>query len=258
MSRILITGCRGGFGFAAALKLAEKGHFVYVTVHREDSVDELKKKLEPFAKNTLVEKLDVTVSKDREKILDWDIDVLVNNAGIGDSGPVIEMDVQRIRDVLETNVFSSLELTQLAVKKMIAKGSGRVVIIGSMYGLLPTPFLVPYGMSKFALENLAYSMRIELKPLGIPVVMVNPGAYDTGFNKKNIDKKYEWMNLNGLYKDHMDSIKKAEDQLYELQVKNIEGIVDQIVKACTDKKPKKRYKAPYWQWVLLPVGRSMG
>lgn len=258
MSRILITGCRGGFGFGAAFKLAEKGHFIYATVHREESVAEVKKKLEPFAKNTLVEKLDITLSNDREKILDWDIDVLVNNAGIGDSGPVIEMDVQKIKDVLETNVFSALELTQLAVKKMIAKGSGRIVIVGSMYGLLPTPFLVPYGMSKFALENLGYSMRVELKPFGIPVVMVNPGAYNTGFNKKNIEKKYEWMNLNGLYKDHLKTIKKTEEQLIDLQVQNIEGIVEQLVKACTDKKPKKRYKAPYWQWMLLPLGRSLG
>ncbi|MBK8551644.1 MAG: SDR family NAD(P)-dependent oxidoreductase [Ignavibacteria bacterium] len=81
-----------------------------------------------------------------KKILNWDIDVLVNNAGIGDSGPLIEIDVNRIRNVMETNVFAAIELTQLAVKKMIARGSGRVVIVGSMYGLLPTP-------SQMALSN---------------------------------------------------------------------------------------------------------
>lgn len=257
MSKILITGCRGGIGLGAALQLAEAGHFIYATVEKEESIAELKKKLEPFAENTLVEKLDVTDPDDRKKILNWEIDVLVNNAGIGDSGPLIEIDVDRIRNVMETNVFAAIELTQIAVKKMIARGSGRVVIVGSMYGLLPTPYLAPYGMSKFALENIAYSLRIELKPFRIPVVMVNPGAYNTGFNKKNIDKKYEWLDKNGLYKDHLDSIKKADDQLISLEVQNTDGIIKQLVKAVTDKKPKKRYKAPYWQWLLIPVGKMM-
>ncbi|MDQ3022364.1 MAG: SDR family NAD(P)-dependent oxidoreductase [Bacteroidota bacterium] len=258
MSRILITGCRGGIGLDAAIRLVKAGHFVYATVHKEKSVSELKKIFHPYSKNSLIEKLDITNSKDREKILDWDIDVLVNNAGIGDSGPLIEIDVQKIRDVFETNVFSAIELTQIALKKMIAKGSGRVVIVGSMYGLLPTPYLAPYGMSKFALENLAFSLRKELKPFGIYVVMVNPGSYNTGFNKKNIDKKYTWLDKNGLYKNHMDAIKKEEDLLYKLEVQNIEGISKQLVKAVVDKKPKKRYKAPLWQWLLIPVGRHFG
>ncbi len=257
MSKILITGCKGGIGLGAAIKLAEAGHFIYATVEHEESIPGLKQKLEPFAKNTLVEKLDITIPGDREKITEWEIDVLVNNAGIGDSGPLIEIDVQKIRKVLEVNVLSAIALTQLAVKKMIAKGSGRVVIVGSMYGLLPTPYLSPYGMSKFALENFAYSLRVELKPFGIPVVMVNPGAYNTGFNRKNIDKKYKWMDKDSLYKDQMDSIKKADDQLIKLEVQNTDGIVRQLVKAVTDKKPKKRYKAPLWQWLLIPVGKMM-
>ncbi len=258
MSKILITGCRGGIGLAAALRLAEKGHFVYATVHREESVKDLEKKFEPFSKNSYITKLDITLPEDRNKILGWDIDVLVNNAAIGDSGPLIEIDVRKIRDVMETNLFSAIALTQLAVKKMISRGSGRVVIIGSVYGLVPTPFIAPYGMTKFALEDLAYSLRGELKPFGIPVVMVNPGAYDTGFNKKNIDKKYKWIPKDSLYKDKMGYIKKSEDQLYMFELKNIDGIVKQVVKAITDKKPKKRYKAPWWLWPLLPTGRKLG
>ena len=257
MSRILITGCKGGIGLGAASKLLKLDHFVYVTVHKEESVADVKKKLEPYAKNVLVEKLDITNSEDRGKILKWDFNVLVNNAGIGDSGPLVEIDVKKIRDAFETNVFSAIELTQIAVKKMIAQGNGRVVIIGSMYGLLPTPFLAPYGMTKFALEDMAFSLRTELKPFGIPVVMVNPGAYNTGFNEKNIKKKYEWFNENGLYKNHKDVIKKTEDQLLSFEVQSIEGIVDKVVKAVTAKRPKKRYAAPLRQWLLIPLGRRI-
>ncbi|MFZ1321452.1 MAG: SDR family NAD(P)-dependent oxidoreductase [Ignavibacteria bacterium] len=257
MLRILITGCKGGIGFEAATKLLNKGHFVYVTVHREESVSEVKEKLKTFPDNYHVEKLDITEKTDREKILEWDLDVLVNNAGIGESGPLIEIDIDRVRKVMETNVFAALELTQIAVRKMIKNKKGRVVIIGSMYGLLPTPFIAPYGMSKFALENVAYSLRGELKPFNIPVVMVNPGAYDTGFNLKNVNKKYEWHDKNGLYKDHMDIIKKSEDQIFRLEVKNTDGISDKVVKAVTAKNPKKRYYAPLLQWFLIPIGKHI-
>lgn len=257
MLRILITGCKGGIGFEAATKLLNKGHFVYVTVHEEESVSEVKEKLKSFPNNYLVEKLDITEKTDREKILQWDLDVLVNNAGIGESGPLIEINIDRVRKVMETNVFAALELTQIAVRKMIENKKGRVVIIGSMYGLVPTPFLAPYGMSKFALENVAYSLRGELKPFKIPVVMVNPGAYDTGFNLKNVNKKYEWQDKNGLYKNNMELIKKSEDQIFRLEVKSTNGISDKVVKAVTAKNPKKRYYAPLFQWVLKSIGKHI-
>jgi len=257
MSTILITGCRGGIGLATALQLLKLGHKVYVTVHHQDSIDPVKKIIEPFGSNAVVEKLDITNSSDREKTLDWDIDVLINNAGIGDSGPLIEIDVSRIRDVFETDVVSTIALTQVVGKKMIAKKRGRIIIIGSMYGLSPTPFIAPYGMSKFAQEDLAYSLRQELKPFGIYVVMINPGAYNTGFNKKNIDKKYEWLDNTSLYKNDMALIKKYENMLINLEVQNIEGIVKKVVKAAVATKPKKRYVAPWWQWVLLPFVRKV-
>lgn len=257
MLKVLITGCRGGIGFEAATKLLKAGHFVYVTVHREESVPEVKEKLKQFEGNVHVEKLDVTVKEDREKILDWDIDVLVNNASLGDSGPLIEIDVQRVRNVLETNIFSTIALTQTAVKKMIENKKGRVVIIGSLYGMLPTPFLSPYGMGKFALENIAYSLRSELKCFGIPVVMVNPGAYNTGFNMKNIMKKYEWLNEKGLYKDHIDVIKKSEKDLLRFERQNTDKISGKVVKAVTAKNPKTRYVAPLLQYMLVPIGKRM-
>lgn len=256
MSNILITGCRGGIGLAAAVRLLKLGHKVYATVHREDSVPEVKKTVEPFGKNAIVEKLDITIVEDREKAAAWDIDVLINNAGIGDSGPLMEIDVQKIRDVFETNVIAAIELTQLAGKKMMLKGNGRIVIIGSMYGLSPTPFLAPYGMSKFALEDVAFSLRKELQPFGIYVVMVNPGAYDTGFNKKNINKKNKWMNENSLYKNNMGFIKKCDDTLIKLEVQNVDGIAKKVVKAAVANKPKHRYAAPWWQWIMIPFVRK--
>lgn len=250
MSTILITGCKGGIGLNSAIRLAKLGNKVYATVHREESVPEVKKIMEPFGKNVIVEKLDITISEDREKIINWDIDVLINNAGIGDSGPLIEIDVQRVRDVFETDIFATLQLTQLAARKMILNKKGKIIIVSSMYGLAPTPFIAPYGMAKFAQEDMGLSLRKELKPFGIFVTLINPGAYDTGFNQKNINKKKDWMTPETLYKNNMDEIKKYEDMLIKLQLSSTDSIAKKIVKAVNANKPKKRYYSPWWQWVL--------
>ena len=87
MARILITGCRGGIGLDVACRLLKRGHSVYATVHREASVDELRSVLTSFGENFVVDKLDVTEANDINKVDEWDIDVLINNAAIGDSGP---------------------------------------------------------------------------------------------------------------------------------------------------------------------------
>lgn len=257
MLKVLFTGCRSGIGLEAAEKLLKAGHFVYVTVHEEESVPEVKKKLEEYAENCHVEKLDITVSEDRNKIKEWDLDVLVNNAAIGDSGPLAEIDVERIRKCLDTNVIATIEVIQVALKRMIKNKKGRIVIMGSMAGLLPTPFLAPYAMTKFTLESVAFSLRTELKPFSIPVVIINPGSYNTGFNEKNINKKYEWMDPEGYYKDHMDAIKKAEKQILRAEGINTNAISDKVVKAVTATRPKRRYKAPWWQWIFVPIGRRL-
>ena len=91
MASILITGCRGGIGLDVACRLLKRGHRVYATVHRETSIDELRSVLKSFGDNFVVDKLDVTEAKDIDKVEAWDIDVLVNNAAIGDSGPLAEI-----------------------------------------------------------------------------------------------------------------------------------------------------------------------
>jgi short-subunit dehydrogenase len=258
MASILITGCRGGIGLDVACRLLKRGHRVYATVHRETSVDELRSVLKSFGENFVVDKLDVTESKDIDKVDAWDIDVLVNNAAIGDSGPLAEIDPHRVNAVFETNVFSTLRLTQKILPQKIAKGGGRIVLMGSMAGLIPTPFYAPYAMTKFALEGVAFSLRTELKPFGIKVIVINPGAYNTGFNERNLAKKYEWMNANGLYKDHMAYVRQEEETLIKRELQSTQSIAKQVVRAVEAPRPKRRYVAPKWEWVFLPIVRRFG
>ena len=254
MVNVLITGCRGGIGLNVAERLLKKGNKVYVTIHKKDSIDEIKVKLKKY-KNAVIEKLDLLNDSDIKKVEKWEIDILINNAAIGNSGPLAEIPLKKIREVFETNVFSTLKLTQKVLKKMIPKKSGRIIFVSSIAGLIPTPFLSPYAMTKFSLENIIFSLRDELKPFNINVIAINPGAYNTGFNQKNINKKYEWLNKKGLYKDNLKQIKNSEKNLLRFELKNTDSIAKEIVKATLAKNPKRRYSAPWWQYISVPFFR---
>ena len=257
MANILITGCRGGIGLDVACRLLKRGHKVYATVHRQISILDARTALQSCGENFIVDTLDITKSSDISKVDNWDIDVLINNAAVGDSGPLAEIDLERIKAVCETNVFSALRLTQRVVPKLIAKGQGRVIFMGSMAGLTPTPFYAPYGISKFALESVASSLRTELKPFGIKVIIVNPGVYHTGFNERLMSRKYEWMGAQSLYKDHMAYVRRKEWVL-KLGLPGTWSIARQVVKAVESPWPKRRYVAPVWEWVFLPLLRWFG
>lgn len=261
MAKILITGARRGIGLDVARRLLQRGHEVWATVHRHDEVAPLRAQLEPLGR-AHVEPLDITVAADRHRAAGWDLDVLVNNAAIGDSGPLLEIDVDRVRRVFETNVFATLALTQVVVRDFIARGKtggrGRVVLVGSIAGLIPTPFLAPYAMTKFALENVAWSLRAELKPWGIPVVQINPGAYGTGFNEENIGRKYDFVGPASLYRDHLREIRRAERGILAFEVRDTGSIARKIVRAVEAARPRHRYAAPWWQWLSVPLARLLG
>jgi len=258
MANVLITGCRGGIGLDVARRLLKRGHTVYATVHKENSIDELRAVLASFGENFVVDKLDITAMNDVSKVDEWDVDVLINNAAIGDSGPLAEIDPQRISAVFATNLFSTLRLTQKVLPRMIATGEGRIVFMGSMAGIIPMPFYAPYAMTKSALESVASSLRTELKPFGIKVVIINPGGYNTGFNQKNLAKQYEWMDVNGLYKDHMEYVQEAGERLMKRELQDTRTIAKQVVKAVESRRPKRRYVAPKWEWIFLPLVRRFG
>lgn len=255
MSKILITGCRRGIGLNAAGMLLERGHKVYVTVHRAESVEDTKKKLQDFGDKAVVTKLDIRDENDLKKTDEWNIDVLINNAALGDSGPLSEIPFERVEDTFKTNVFGALKLTQRVLLKMIENKQGRIIFISSMAGVIPTPFLAPYAMTKFALENAAASLRSELKPFGIKIVLINPGGYATGFNTEMQAKKYDWMKKDGQYAGNMKYIKDFERRHHKFELKNTDSIAKKIVKAVEAKRPRRRYFAPRYQWHLLPLAR---
>jgi short-subunit dehydrogenase len=247
MKRILITGARAGIGFDVAQRLLDNGHTVYVTVHSEPSVAVLKEQLVVYGDRAIVEKLDILKEEDRQKVRDWDLDVLINNAAIGDSGPLDEVPAQRLRDIIETNVIATLQLTQEVLLQMKERRQGRVIFISSLVGLIPAPYMSPYSLTKYAIEGIAGSLRTELKTFGIHVSVINPGAFKTGFNRKNIQKKYEWLNVDKLDPVQAKRIKKEEAVIYRYEMQSTKSIAKKIVKAVEARFPYRRYFAPWWQ-----------
>jgi len=258
---ILITGARGGIGRDAAIALASLGHHVIATVHREESVADLLSYAKDHNVSLDVFKLDITDAADREKILDLNIDVLINNAGIGEGGPLSEVPLARIRANFETNVFATIELTQLALKKMMANDSGQIIFISSIAGRIPMEFWGPYCMTKHSLSVAADIMRQELKKITrkVFVSVVEPGTYHTGFNQKVMASKYAWMNESSYFYKIIDKIKKSEESSFKiLERKTNKTIVAKIVCAVNAEKPRLRYVAPWWQALFVIILRAFG
>lgn len=248
MKKILITGCGSGLGREAAIALAHRGHYVYATTNTKEQADNLNTLNQKYNLPLESFKLDILCKDDRLKVIHIPIDVLINNAAIGDSGSVAEIDVNSYRNTFETNVFSPIELTQLVLKQMIPRKEGRIIFLSSLAGRSPIPFLSPYCTTKFALEAIGPSLNEELKELkdvNIPVILIEPGSYATGFNQKNISKQFNWMRIDSYFKQNIEALEKKQYSFFKLtESTNLNSIIDEYIKAVEDKYPKKRYITP--------------
>ena len=220
---VMITGAGSGFGKGAALALAERGHAVIATTETEEQAAALQAE----APQLTVVKLDITTD-DVAKAAEWDLDVLINNAGAGQTGPMADVPIARVRRLFDVNVFGTLAVTQAVLPRMVARGSGRIVIMSSISGVLSAPAFGPYSMTKHALEAMGKAMRGELAGQGIDVCLLNPGPYLTGFNDRMADSMWEWFGD--------DAVNAASTPLFEMMrdfVKNDQRdpieVVDKMV-----------------------------
>lgn len=180
---ILITGAGTGFGRGAVIALAEMGHRVIGgTLGDAEASD-----LAAAHPNITAQKLDITDEADLAAARSLDVDVLLNNAGRGQLGPVADVPMSDVRKVFEVNVFGTMQITQAILPGMKAKGAGRVITVSSIAGLFSGALSAPYAMTKHALEAFSKSLRVEMEPYGIEVCKLNPGPYATGFNDAMVE-----------------------------------------------------------------------
>ena len=258
---VLITGAASGFGHDASLALAHLGYQVLATTETGLQAERLQKEFKRQQLPIQAFKLDVTDAADRDLVSRLAIDILINNAGIGESGPLAEIPLDRVRGNFETNVFGPLALTQLALPGMIARRYGKIIFISSLAGRGAIPFLGAYCMTKFAISCEAEAMRRELAMLddNIWVSVVEPGAYHTGFNQRMFATKYQWLGPRAIFCPLLPALRQKEERRFALiEVASTKSLVDQIVKAVRSPRPKLRYSAPWWQAWSVNLQRIMG
>lgn len=192
MTKVLVTGAGTGFGNEIALRLAAQGFDVIAGVEIIAQVQAVKKQAKSRGVALRVEKLDVTNEDDRQKAWHWDIDVLLNNAGISEGGSMADIPAENLRHQLEVNLVGPVLLTQGIVKKMVAKGKGKIVFMSSVAGLTADPFTGAYSASKHAVEAVAEALGKELQEFGIEVATINPGPFLTGFNDRMFETWTSW------------------------------------------------------------------
>jgi NAD(P)-dependent dehydrogenase (short-subunit alcohol dehydrogenase family) len=189
VSRWLVTGCSTGIGREIARAALEVGHQVVVTSRRVGDVADL---AEAHPDTAVAVALDVT---DKAQIADavavaqerfGGVDVLVNNAGYGYLSAVEEGDDAEVRALFDTNYFGTVDMTKAVLPGMRAQGSGHVVNISSMTGLVANPPNAYYSSTKFAMEALTEALAKEVAPLGIKVTAIEPGAFRTDWAKRSM------------------------------------------------------------------------
>ncbi|OBJ73823.1 SDR family oxidoreductase [Mycobacterium sp. 1274756.6] len=189
---VLVTGAGTGFGNEVALRLAERGLDVIAGVEIYPQVWQLEQQAEQRGVQLRPEKLDVTHPGDRRKAAQWDVDVLVNNAGVAEGGAMVDIPAANLRHQFEVNVIGPVLLTQAIAKKMAARRSGKIVFMSSTSGMIIDPFGGAYAASKFAIEAIAETMHQELAEFNVEVATVNPGSFLTGFNDRMLDTWQSW------------------------------------------------------------------
>ncbi|MGA4986621.1 oxidoreductase [Streptomyces cellulosae] len=253
----LVTGASSGIGEATALKLIGLGYTVYGAARRTDRLRRLAERgVRPLA-------MDVTDDDSMRSGVDrivaetGRIDVLVNNAGYGSYGALEDVPQEEARRQFDVNVFGAVRLTQLVLPHMRARRSGTVVNVTSMGGKIHTPLGGWYHGTKFALEALSDCLRIEARPFGIDVVVIEPGGIRTEWSGIAADH-LEKSSAGGAYSRQAEAV--AASMRSEAMVKRMSPptvIADAVGKAVTARRPRTRYATGFGARPLLALRRFL-
>ncbi|MGC4935790.1 SDR family oxidoreductase [Gordonia sp. DT30] len=230
-TKVLVTGAGTGFGNEIAFRLAERGLDVIAGVEIYAQVWALEQEAARRGVTVRVEKLDVTDPGDRKKASGWDVDVLLNNAGVAEGGSMADIPGDNLRRQFEVNVVGPVLLTQGIAKTMAQRRSGKIIFMSSIAGLTADPFAGAYSASKHAIEAVAESLFQELTEYGIEVATINPGPFLTGFNDCMLETWKSWNDDPGARLFDYSEIAFPHEQydpepVYETAVRVVTGETD--------------------------------
>lgn len=243
---ILITGCSSGIGLDAAITLRARGYHVFATARHEADVKHLQ------GKGLSAYQLDLTNSDSIKNTVNLilketggTLDYLFNNGAYGQPGALEDLPTHALKTQFETNVFGWHELTQLIIPVMRKQGHGRIIQCSSVLGFVSMAYRGAYNASKYALEGLTDTLRLELKPANIEVILLQPGPIDTQFRanallafKDNIDIKNSVHNVQ--YQQQIDRLaRKKSKAKFTLESSEV---TKALIHALESNKPKLRYR----------------
>ena len=244
MKNILITGCSSGIGYDTAHYLKKIGYKVYATARKQEDVDRLNNEgldtylLDVTNPEQISQTLDMIIKKDGE------LYALFNNAGYGQPGALEDITTQTLKEQFETNFFGLHELTYQALKIMRSQGYGRIMQHSSVLGIISLRFRGAYNASKYAIEGLCDTLRLELMDTNIHISTINTGPVKSDFRKNatKMFKKNVDMN-NSLWKSNyeLELLERKESKDTDIFTKQSDVVIKNIVHALEAKKPYPRY-----------------
>jgi len=258
---VLITGSSSGIGLATSLYLARRGYTVWATMRNLEKAGELRKIIESERLPIEIAQLDVcddsSVKEAVTQIVQRSgrIDVLVNNAGYGLRGAIEEVSLDEWKRQFETNFYGVIRVTQAVLPQMRAQRSGAIVNVSSVLGRMAIPFSGPYVASKFALEGLTETLRYELAPWNIKVVLIEPGFIATNF-QQNAQLAQAAQSKDSPYA----LFKQASGRRVQRNISRAappEKVAETIYRAITHPTPKLRYAVGRDARLVLPLRRFL-
>ena len=247
---VLVTGAAGGLGKACALRLVREGYKVFAGVRDLRAAEGLSKEIGPRLTTIL---LDITIAEQVKAAAELVGDSLgqeaglvglINTAGIALSGPLEFLPLESLRRIFEVNVIGQVSVIQ-AFLPLLRRSQGRIVNLGSGSGIMALPFVGGYSASKFALRALNDSLRRELRPWRIAVILVDLGFIGTGLKEKSLAEAKE--TLEGLPPDAKDLYARPFSAGIKFMTRAFEeatpaeSVAELIFKALREKRPKSRY-----------------
>jgi NAD(P)-dependent dehydrogenase (short-subunit alcohol dehydrogenase family) len=251
---VFVTGSSSGIGRACVLDLDARGWRVFAGVRNEADGQDLQRsgseRITPIRLDvTIEEQIAAAVRAIADSVGDRGLDALVNNAGIAVAGPLEFISLADFRKQLEVNVTGALAVPQ-AMLGLLRRARGRIVMMSSVSARLALPFVGPYAASKFALEALADSLRLELRPHGVTVSLVEPGPISTPLMNRSIDTAEERLEqlppeAMTLYRPLLEAARASalESEKKELAPEAVARVVADALEA---RRPKTRYVVLRW------------
>ena len=258
---ILITGCSTGIGYTTAIELKKRGHNVIASARKSEDVNRL------IQEGFTTLQLDLADSQSVQQavnqaidLTDGKIDALFNNGAFGQPGAVEDLSRDILRFQFETNLFGTHELTNLLIPLMRRQGHGRIIYNSSVLGMVAMRYRGAYNASKFALEGLADTLRLELYGSNIHISLIEPGPIFSNF-RKNSYALYK-KNIDPTHSFHKEAYQSMEARLqkegaavaFTLPAK---AVSDKVIHALEAKRPKMRYYVTFPTYLFAFLRRIL-